>query len=75
MEHSAVHVEQGKQLDANHVLVVYNKTKGGDVERRVIQGPTLFIPTAEEWCVCMGLIMSIHAVLNHSFTVLGINVL
>ena len=49
MEHREITVAEGRRLDANHMLVVYNKTKAGDVERRIVQGPTLFIPTAEEW--------------------------
>ncbi|RUS83910.1 hypothetical protein EGW08_008324, partial [Elysia chlorotica] len=36
-------------IDGNHVLVVYRRLKGGEAERRIIQGPAVFIPEAEEW--------------------------
>ncbi|KAH9509221.1 hypothetical protein Btru_046483 [Bulinus truncatus] len=36
-------------IDANHLLVVYKRLKGGEAQRKIIQGPALFIPEAEEW--------------------------
>ncbi|WAR13617.1 hypothetical protein MAR_027797, partial [Mya arenaria] len=36
-------------LDSNHMIVVYKRLKDGDVQRRIIQGPTVFMPEAEEW--------------------------
>ncbi|KAK0069330.1 hypothetical protein Bpfe_001512 [Biomphalaria pfeifferi] len=36
-------------IDANHVLVVYKRLKGGEAQRWIIQGPAVFIPDAEEW--------------------------
>lgn len=36
-------------IDGNHILVVYRRLKGGQAERRIIQGPAVFIPGAEEW--------------------------
>lgn len=35
-------------LDANEVLVVYKQDKG-TIERRIVHGPMLFAPTANEW--------------------------
>ncbi|CAL1545425.1 unnamed protein product [Lymnaea stagnalis] len=36
-------------IDANHLLVVYKRLKGGEAQRRIIPGPAVFIPEAEEW--------------------------
>ncbi|XP_074652545.1 uncharacterized protein LOC141906945 [Tubulanus polymorphus] len=41
-------VQDATKIDANHLIVVYKKVKD-NVERRIVQGPTVFIPTAEEW--------------------------
>ena len=35
-------------LDANEVLVVYQRVEGS-VNRRVQHGPTVFTPSANEW--------------------------
>ena len=49
LEHASVSVAQGIHIDSNHILVVYRKLKDSTVERRVIQGPTMFFPSADEW--------------------------
>ena len=37
-------------LDANEVLVVYNRDRATDrVTRKIQYGPMLFIPDADEW--------------------------
>ena len=37
-------------LDANEVLVVYQKEKeSGEVVRRIQHGPTVFTPSGDEW--------------------------
>jgi len=37
------------RLDANHMLVIYKRLKDTTVQRRIIQGPDVFVPGAEEW--------------------------
>ena len=46
--HESIHTVDGTKLDANHMVVVYKRVKD-DVQRRLIQGPTVFVPEAEEW--------------------------
>lgn len=53
MFHNRLEVEQivvknSITLDANHLLVVY-KQEEGHIERRVVEGPAVFIPSAHEW--------------------------
>jgi len=40
---------KGTKLDASEVLVVYRQKKEGLVERTLVEGPTLHVPTTEEW--------------------------
>ena len=49
MVHDQINVVDALKLDANHMVVVYNRMKDGTVQRRIIQGPTVFVPEAEEW--------------------------
>src|SRR5206468_9933285 len=55
VEHESVGVEQALSLDANEAIVVYaqEKAPAGDgadrVTRRVVRGPSLFMPAANEW--------------------------
>ncbi|KAL5020118.1 hypothetical protein ScPMuIL_003010 [Solemya velum] len=44
-----VHVQEAIKIDANHMIVVYRSLKKGEVQRRIIQGPAVFVPEAEEW--------------------------
>ena len=50
LEIESVAVKNAVKLDGNHLLVVY-KQEGGHIERRVVDGPTVFIPSAHEWYV------------------------
>lgn len=47
--YESVTVKESTKIDANHLIVVYKRLKESDVERRVVQGPTVFVPEAEEW--------------------------
>ncbi|XP_065176377.1 uncharacterized protein LOC135806153 [Sycon ciliatum] len=48
LEHETVKAIDMISLDANQMLVVYNQ-KEGNIQRRIVQGPILFAPTAHEW--------------------------
>ncbi|KAL4234685.1 hypothetical protein ACF0H5_006326 [Mactra antiquata] len=47
--HEDIAVKDALKLDANHLIVVYKRLKDDSVERKIIQGPTVFVPDAEEW--------------------------
>jgi len=54
VDHESIRVEQALSLDANEAIVVYADEGpgpgGGDrVTRRVVRGPSLFVPAANEW--------------------------
>ncbi|HZN69044.1 MAG TPA: hypothetical protein VFB66_27435 [Tepidisphaeraceae bacterium] len=51
VEHESVEVRQALVLDANEAIVVYAQGDGpsGAVTRRVVRGPSLFMPAANEW--------------------------
>ena len=52
VDHEAIDVQQALTLDANEAIVVYTQEgqAGEDrVTRRVVRGPSLFIPAANEW--------------------------
>ena len=55
MEVESIVVKNSIQLDANHSLVVY-KQHDEHIERRIITGPTVFVPGPQEWyvmhCTC-----------------------
>lgn len=51
MLHENINVMDALKLDANHMIVVYRRLKDSTVQRRIIQGPTVFVPEAEEWFV------------------------
>lgn len=48
VEHQSVTTEPAISLDANEALVVYRQEKDR-VDRRVVRGPGLFMPAAQEW--------------------------
>ena len=48
VEHAKVSVADAITLDANEALVVYFQNEGR-VDRRVVRGPELFVPKAQEW--------------------------
>ncbi|XP_033730756.1 uncharacterized protein LOC117320210 [Pecten maximus] len=47
--YDSITVKDATKIDANHLVVVYKRLKDNDVQRRIIQGPTVFVPEAEEW--------------------------
>jgi len=49
LTYSDISLQSAQRVDANHMLVVYKRLKGGDSQRRIVQGPAVFIPEAEEW--------------------------
>jgi hypothetical protein len=50
VEIASIKVEKGVSLDANEVLVVYRlDPKSQTVSKYIRHGPTIFIPTANEW--------------------------
>ncbi|XP_053401267.1 uncharacterized protein LOC123549498 [Mercenaria mercenaria] len=49
MLHENIYVMDALKLDANHMIVVYKRLKDSTVQRRIIQGPTVFVLEAEEW--------------------------
>ncbi len=48
LEVDFIDVKDSVKLDANHMVVVY-KQEEGKIERRIVQGPTIFVPNAHEW--------------------------
>lgn len=52
LETESIIVKKSIQLDANHSLVVY-KQHDEHIERRIITGPTVFMPGPQEWCVIL----------------------
>ena len=48
LEVDSVDVQNAIKLDANHMIIVY-KQEEGKIERRIVQGPTIFVPNAHEW--------------------------
>ena len=52
LEMDSAEVRDSISLDANEVLVVYQREReSGGVMRRVQHGPTVFTPSADEWSV------------------------
>ncbi len=48
LELDSVTVKNCIKIDANHMIVVYKQLEGV-IDRRIVQGPTLFMPSAYEW--------------------------
>lgn len=48
LEVESIVVKDAIKLDSNHLLVVYRQEEG-QIERRIVQGPVVFVPTAHEW--------------------------
>ncbi|XP_067946917.1 uncharacterized protein [Watersipora subatra] len=48
LELAALEVKDAIRIASNHVIVVYRKNEN-EVIRRIVEGPTVFIPTANEW--------------------------
>ena len=49
LEIKSINVKDATRLDSNQMIVVYKRVKAGSVERRVLKGPAIFVPEAEEW--------------------------
>ncbi|KAK3107245.1 hypothetical protein FSP39_010168 [Pinctada imbricata] len=47
--YQSVAVKESSKIDANHLIVVYKRLKDSDVQRRIVQGPTVFTPEPDEW--------------------------
>jgi len=62
-------VKDAIKLDSNHLLVVYRQEEG-HIDRRIVQGPAVFMPDAHEWWVnsVVHILMLIDTVYN---TVIG----
>ncbi|MEM6886263.1 MAG: hypothetical protein AAF571_14660, partial [Verrucomicrobiota bacterium] len=48
LEHSSIVIKEAVKLDANEALVVY-RNESEKVIRRIVRGPALFVPRADEW--------------------------
>lgn len=48
LEHLQIKTHKAIDMDSNEALVVYQRTKER-VIRRIVQGPCLFVPMADEW--------------------------
>ena len=49
-EHESIAVENGYKLNSSQIIVVYNQNaKTNEVTRKMVEGPCLFIPEANEW--------------------------
>jgi hypothetical protein len=49
VEHESVRTERAINLDANEAVVVYSQEAEDRVGRRIVRGPALFMPAANEW--------------------------
>src|SRR5919112_6082460 len=49
VEHESIRTEKAVGLDANEAVVVYAQDADDKVGRRVVRGPALFMPAANEW--------------------------
>jgi hypothetical protein len=48
-KHRSISREEGLQLADKEAVVIYAKAAGGDVQRRVLLGPAVFVPQPGEW--------------------------
>jgi len=48
LELTSLEVKEAIRIASHHVVVVY-KSNGTEVTRRIVEGPTIFIPAADEW--------------------------
>lgn len=49
VRHLEITIESVLHIDAHEAVVVYRQLPAGAVDRRVVRGPALFVPQAEEW--------------------------
>ena len=65
-ETESVEVHPSISLDADEVLVVYQREReSGGVMRRIQHGPTVFTPSADEWSVSSVLILFTFLCTSH----------
>ena len=57
LEVDSITVRDVTKLSANEMVVVYKQLEG-KIERRIVKGPTIFIPNAHEWYVWLCFICS-----------------
>jgi hypothetical protein len=48
-KHLSATREEGLQLADREAVVIYERTDGGDVKRRILQGPAVFVAQPGEW--------------------------
>jgi hypothetical protein len=48
-EHASIETEEELRLDAKEAVVVYARSKTGQVSRRLVHGPAAFVPEPGEW--------------------------
>lgn len=48
LEVVSIEVKESIKLDSNHLLVVYRQEEG-HIDRRIVRGPAVFVPGAQEW--------------------------
>jgi len=48
LELTSLKVKEAIKIDSHCVIVVY-RNNGDQVIRRIVEGPTVFIPAANEW--------------------------
>ena len=48
LEVDSILVRDVTKLDANQMVVVYKQLEG-KIDRRIVKGPAIFIPSAHEW--------------------------
>jgi hypothetical protein len=49
VQHETIAAEDAIPVDAHQALVIYGRKAGEQVERRVLRGPALHMPAANEW--------------------------
>src|SRR5262245_1175697 len=49
VEHASITIQDSIPIDADEVLVVYQRQKDEMVARRVLKGPAQYVPQADEW--------------------------
>jgi hypothetical protein len=49
VEHQAITVEEAIPIDAHEALVVYQRQQNEVVARRILKGPSQYVPQADEW--------------------------
>lgn len=47
--HERIDIEQALPVDAHQALVIYRREEDGTVSRRILRGPSQYVPEANEW--------------------------